>query len=836
VLAIALRGLRANARRFTATLVAIITGVGFLAAGLIVTDSVRATLGDEAVRQYDRVSAAIQPSADNADVDLRIPAAVLDDVEALPEAAGAEGVLEGPLTVFDAVTDEPLDEGATGRLWPDDQRLNPLRIVEGRAPSGNGEIALDRQSADDLDIGVGARVELGTAKGIQDATVVGIAKFGGRDSLDHDGTISLAAPWAFELLGDGTQEYTEILVGGDTSPEGQESLVTALEGVTPSGFEVVDRETFLDQASAASAGIADVLRPVLVAFALLALFVCGFVIYNTFSVVVAQRTRELALLRAVGATPRQVKRSVRLEGLVVGLVGSALGLLAGVVLTLIVPRAAVAAGVDVPAVGVTIAPTTVVYCIVAGTVITVLSVLAPARRAARTSPIEALQSGAVDVSATSGVRRIGSLVLLGGGALLLIGGVALGRGVVVGAGVLAFVLGVLLGGPVLAVAFARIVRSLMARLGVAGRLADDNLVRNPRRTATTANALVIGVLLVAFVSTAGATMRDWAVLQLNRTTSADFQIDASGSGLEPAVLDRLGAIDGVTLVVPVRSVPVTIDGEPTTVSSGDLADLQQVTGLQLQAGSLEDLTGATIAVTSLDLGESSPEAGGGGPAMGDTVRVEGPGGGEDLQVVAELEFDFTTLFLSTLVPPDTFEALAGPRTPETAYLEVDDDKVSSVTIALDEVAREYPNISVQAGNVLGDFVGDLFDFLITAVVALLGMSVAIAVIGVVNTLSLSIFEQRREIGMLRAVGMVPREARWMIRLEAMLIAMLGTITGLVAGIFLAFMLTQSLGASFNAQWQRMLLVLVAGVIVGLLASLLPTRRVTRIDVLESLRA
>ena len=834
MLTIALRGLRANAARYTATIVAIVAGVGFLAAGLIVTDSIRTSLGGDAAEQYPAVAAAVQPDTSEESLDPTIDPALLATIEAVPLVDAAAGVLDGPLSVFDPETGRPLEEGATGSMWVTVAELNPLSVVEGRAPAATGEIALDRRSADRLDDAtIGATLDIATVRGLQRATVVGLTEFGSRASENPDGTISVAEPWAFDVLGDGMPGYSEVLVAGPVDGPGQEELVAALGTVVPPGFVVLDRSEFLSQTEGVAASIADAARPVLIGFSLLALFVCGFVIYNTFSVVVAQRTRELALLRAVAATPRQVKRSVRVEGIVIGLAGSIIGVLVGVALTLAMPWLLGVFGLSVGSVGITVTATTVVSCILAGTIITLVSVLAPARRAARTPPVEALRSGPATTARTTALRTVISLLLIGGGAGLLVAGGTAGQPVLLGAGAFAFVLGVLVGGPVLAALFARAARWLTQWTGLTGRLASDNLVRNPRRTATTANALVIGVLLVTFVSIAGASVRDWSVEQINELSDSDLTISSNVGGIDPTLVTAIQAEEGVTATATVATSPATVNGSASSVSTGDPADVVSVAGVDVAQGSLDDLAAGGIALGAF----SAAPDGGPPPEVGSTVTVVVPGGAsQELIVVATLEFSITSLTLSNLMGAASFAELFGDLPTTTIYLDVEPGALDQVDASIEELVEGYSNVTVTRGNVIGEIVGSVFDFAINAVIALLGMSVVIAVIGIVNTLSLSIFEQRREIGMLRAVGMLPRDVRRMVRMESVLISMVGTLTGLVTGIFLAYFLTRPIGVEFNWQLPRLGLIVVLGVLVGFVASWAPARRVSRIDLLDALQA
>jgi putative ABC transport system permease protein len=823
--------MRANLARYTATIVAIVAGVGFLAAGLIATDSIRASLGGNAADQFPSVAAAVQPASSIGSTSV-IPESVVATVTGVAGVESAAGTLTAPLSVFDPDTGKPLDTGASGSLWVTDTALNPLDIAEGRAPSATGEIAIDRRTAERLDDAtVGTSVDVATVSGKERATVVGITEFGGQAALDEDGTISVGAPWAYSVLGDGTPGYSQILVQGPTDGPEQADIVQAITAAVPGGYDVLDRDEFLAQQAGIGAQLADLARPVLIGFALLALFVCAFVIYNTFSVVVTQRTKELALLRAVAATPRQVKRSVRLEGLVIGFVGSLIGVLLGAGLALVAPPLLARFGLSLGSVGISVSPLVVILCLVVGTLVTVVSVLAPARRAARTPPVEAMRSEPTPTARTTAFRTIFSLVLMVGGAVALILGGTFGQALLIGLGALVFVLGVLVGGPIIAAWFARLARALTGWTGLTGRLASDSLVRNPRRTATTANALVVGVLLVTFVSIAGATSRDWAVEQINQLSTANVLVSSTGGGIDPDLIRRFGDVDGVTAVASVTVAEATVAGTSSPVAGGDPELLAEAADLDVTAGSLADLDTGGIAVVAF--GGSGTI---GGAELGDTVTVTAPDGtSKDVPIVAEVSFSLSSISLNNLMAPDTFTSIFGELPVTSVYVGTEPDQLRAVTDRIDELTTGYSNIAVAPGNIFGEIVGGLFDFAINAVVALLGMSVIIAVIGIVNTLSLSIFEQRREIAMLRAIGMLPREVRAMVRLEAVLISMVGTLTGLAAGLFLAFFMTRPIDVGFSWQPSRLGIIVLLGILVGFLAALAPARRVSRIDLLQALQ-
>ena len=321
--------------------------------------------------------------------------------------------------------------------------------------------------------------------------------------------------------------------------------------------------------------------------------------------------------------------------------------------------------------------------------------------------------------------------------------------------------------------------------------------------------------------------------QINQLSDSDLTVSSNVGGIDPTLVTTIQDLPGVTATASVASSPASIDGSATSVATGNPADLVSTAGIGIAEGSLDDLASGGLAIGSL----AAATDGGSPPGVGSTVTVVAPGGASrDVPVVAELEFSLTSLTLSNLMDTATFTDLFGELPTTVVYLAVDPASLDQVSDNVDELVQGYSNVTVTKGNTIGELVGSVFDFAINAVIALLGMSVVIAVIGIVNTLSLSIFEQRREIGMLRAVGMLPRDVRRMVRLESVLISMVGTLTGLLAGVFLAYFLARPIGDSFSWQLPRLGLIVVLGVLVGFAASLAPARRVSWIDLLDVLRA
>ncbi|WP_107765553.1 ABC transporter permease [Nocardioides terrigena] len=839
MLKLVLSSVRHNLGRYLATLIAIMTGVGFYTAVGVVSDGVISSLEGNVDAEYGNVDVAVVPdvtaTADETAADpeaLKVPQPTVDQLLTLPGVEGGAGILTGSVA-FLGSDGKPFATSAVGRLWITDQDLNPLSLADGDAPASTGEIAVDRGTAGDHGLDVGDDLTLLTLAGKEKVTLVGITEFGDSAALDGDGTVSVTEADAFDWLNSGQAEYESYYLRGSEDPD---DLVASAGEVLPDGFEVQTGDEFRADQRETTGSFAQGLKTALRAFAVLALLVGGFVIFNTFSVIVAQRLRELAVLAAIGATPRQLKRSLRLEGLVLGLVGSLLGVVAGYVLTLLLDGVLKVTGGSLPG-GLGFGLSNVLGGIALGTIITVLSVMIPARRAARTEPIEAMRDAAVESAELGRTRGIVCVVLvaLGVAAMLLTDELA-----VVGIGAVAIIAAVLIGAPYLAKGGARLFRPLLERFGMEGRLAVDNSVRSPKRTATTANALLIGVFLVTLVAVAGASVRDFAVGEVSDLQSADYVVVSQGGSLDDAFVSDLATIEDVNDVVAFRREPVTIDGTATVASAGDVSELAKVANIAVESGALADLASSgdgsgTIAV--IDTGEGAT------PDIGGTVTVTDSRGKDvELRVVAVLEPTQDTAQTGSIIDTTTFESLVGDVAPTLAFVDVASGAQGKTKDDIQNLAAVRPDITAQEGNAVGKLIGTVFDFLIKAVTGLLLMSVVIAIIGIINTMSLSILERRRELGLLRIIGMTDNRVRRMVTLESVLISLLGTLGGLVLGLVVSLLLLVSINRDSQAAvtpsipWIELVVILVLGVLIGVLAALLPARRSTKLEVLDAISA
>lgn len=877
------RNLRANLTRLVSTAVAVITGTAFVACGLVLTGAIANAVAGNTETQYAAVDAAVvpsMPSYEQGPTDLQgVDAELLPRLAELPEVSGTAGELVASTQILDDDGDAMRSQ-MLGRSWITDAELNPFTIIEGGPPRTDGEIAVDRGTAADHSIDVGESFELATPSGRVSAEVVGITEFGRAPSVDGGGTVLFAPDTALAILGAGSDQYGQILLRTD-GPTAE--LIGAVEPLLPANDRVLDRESFMERATADTQAFVDFLRPVLLGFAFLALFVAGFVIYNTFTVVVTQRSRELALVRSIGGTPAQVRRSLLGEGLFLGLGASAIGLGVGVGLSWVLQRILEELDVGLPSAGFALSPWTVVITMVAGTVITVVSVVIPAFRAGRTRPVEAMRESAVDHSGSSVLR-----LYLGGG-LLVIGVAALlfnrfvsAHPIILGVGSFVLFWGVVIGGPLLARIFGRLLRAVLSR-NLTGRIAADNMVRNPKRTATTANALVIGLFLVTLVTVSGTALRDWSMAELAKFSASDFLV----VGITPIPEDVVGeidALDGVEQTAAVRSARVTdASGVTAQLSGADVDELVGTMGLEASSGSLADVaagkgaaaTGFEQAMADTQVPSSGPPSSTGpsttgssgtapsGSAPSGTGGDQGPGvdiGGSgastsaadigqvyllentegqivEVPVAAVLELQLDTLFLGTLVNQELFTEIAGDQPVSQVYIRADQDRIDALGNELDDLLSDYTGIEAVPGNFIGQILGSIIDFMIAAVNGLLALSVVIALVGIVNTMNLSIHERRRELGMVRALGMTRSQVRSMVRTEAFAIGVLGTVIGVGAGVFCGWVVIGSItDAEIPLAWGRVGIITAVGLVISVLASLWPARRATKLEMLEAMAA
>ncbi len=840
---LARRNLRAKPSRFVATMLAVLVGTGFLAGALVLKDSISSSLESNAVQQVQNVDAAVVPKQLESlqgggggppTAQSGVPYAELATVQKAADVAGAAGIVTGDVEIVNTAN-QPVRAGSVGRLWIPVPQINPFTVDSGQPPANAGEIAVDRETADQAGLSVGSAVTLRTTSGTAKAKVVGLTSFGDDASANVSGDIFVSQADAASYLSEGVQQYDSIYVVATPGTSGQ--VVASVQKAVGDDYSVIDGEALRKQAQGSAGEFAGFIGTGLQVFAYVSLFVCLFIIYNTFSIIVAQRLREFALLRAIGADTKQIRKSVRREALVIGVLASFAGLVLGIVLFLLLLRLVPAFKglTGGGAVKLRVSPATIIQVMGLGVVITFVSAVVPSFRAGRTPPIAALQSVAIDRSGANRFRMIAGPILIAVGVVLMILGVQAGSLLLAVPGPFFMFLGVLIGGPRLAVWFSAalgfVVRPIARRVG---KLAVENVERNPTRTATTANALVIGVFLVVFVTAAGGAIRDYASDQLGQFSGPDLTVAVREGALPASVVSQVQALPDVQSTVPIY--PTVGEVGQDFASATDFTKLDTA-GFKLSGpagpvnGSLTGLRDDQVVVWSF-IAQAM------GLQIGSPVSVKLADGtvlNVTVGALVDPVFTIPGSFLVSQTPVLAAEPNLGPG---QLAVRTTPGSQQQVQQQIEDLTASYTSIAVAPGDIFSQIIKSVFTALIQSVNALLGVAVVIALFGIINTLILSVTERTREIGVLRAVGMSRAQLRATIRIEAIVVALLGTVVGLVFGLFVAYMATKPIFAdgksSFPWPIGSLGLIVLLGLVLGVVASLIPAWRASRLDILDSI--
>jgi putative ABC transport system permease protein len=848
VLGLTLRNLAAHRRRYALCALAVVLGVAFLAGSLVLTDTMRAAFDDafsstgtgadvvarrpSAIDTGQAASPAAAPAA-------RLDDEALDAVRGLDGVALAEGTVQGPtqLVEEDGTVDAALFGGITiGTNWLGDARLSPLTLAEGRAPAAPGEAVVDRRTVQDQGWALGDEVRVMAATGPEALELVGVATYGDVDGLAGATMVATDAATAQALFGEpGRWDAVLVAAAPGTDPAALAGDVEAALGAVVDGpVEAVTGAEDAADREEALAGELSFVGSFLLAFAGVAVFVAVFVIANTFTVVVAQRVRELALLRAIGARRGQVLGSVVAEALGVGVVASVAGLGAGVALSYGLHAALGAAGLDVPEGAVVVAPRTIVAALVTGVVVTVAAAVVPAWRAGSVAPVAALRDVAVDRSGASTARVVGGLALAAPGLVAVAVGVSGDDGLpLVGAGLALAAAGALVLSPVLARPALSVIGAPLAALGVTGRYARENARRTPRRTAATAAALTIGVGLVGFVTTIAASADAAIGDAVDRSFRSDYVVLARSweDGLAPSIEADLAAAPEVAAVAGLRTTPVEVEGAGEELAGVDTATIEGLHDLEVARGSLAAVHGDGTALPT-DVAESLDAA------IGDTVTVRFADGHEaDLVVRATYDGDLLTGGGGVLVDLPTFEAEVTDQRARMVFVDLADGVgAAEGRRAVEAALADWPNAELQDRAEFKEAVGDDIDAMLNLLYGLLALAVVIALLGIANTLALSVHERTSELGLLRAVGMQRRQVRAAVRWEAVAIAVLGAAAGTLLAVGSAWAVVAGLDGQVTrlvVPTGRLVAVLAVAAVAGVVAAVGPARRAARLDVLAA---
>lgn len=833
-----LAGLRASWGRLAATVLAIAMGVVFTTGTLVFGDTLGENFATQARGSMDRVDViALSEGLGEAEPEL-LDEAALREIRELPEVAAATGVVTGTVPLLDA----------DGRVLGTMPTLGVsvggdvarYEAAEGRLPEADGEAALATTTAERSGFGVGDTVTVLDPDGEKhEFTLTGLVDFGLDQEIGFRGAVALPLESAQRLTG--AEGYAEIHVRAaeGVSAEEAESAVAAVLG---DGAEVATGQEYGDELAAAAGMEAGMFTTMLLLFAAVAVFVSVVVIYNTFTILVAQRQREMALLRCVGATRGQVFRSVLLEALIVGVLASAVGVAAGIALG----WGGFALGshyLNTPvSSGVVVTATPVVVGLLVGTLSSVGSALVPAVRATRVPPLAALRASALTEEPKRRVgwirTAVGVLSLLGSAALL-VGALVAGPSqtsmtMVVASGMVCFA-GVVVFAPLLVRGAIAVLGRPLRLVGAPASLAVDNALRAPRRAAATMVALAVGATLITGYSTISASLRSTLDARLNEQFPVDYIVSppwapdsTDGFGFVPAeVLADLEASPAVDRVFTERT-ETSMEDAVVTAYPGARLGVDVAGGAE--EGDTRDVAPGAVALVGL-LADKL------GVGLGDELTLTSEAGELSLTVVALLPDGGG--ITSAVVSVEDFERLFPGTADSAVYVKAAEGvSLQEAAEAVDAAVADHPELQVLSPAQLKAEFEDMLDAVFLAVLALVGLAVLIAVFGVANTLALSVLERRRESALLRALGLTRPQLRRMLAVEAVLLSVVGGLLGVVLGLLFGWAAGSStlLDLVFSPPVAEIAGLLAVAVAAGLLASVLPARRASRVSVTAELAA
>jgi putative ABC transport system permease protein len=838
------KSLAAHKFRLFATSLAVMLGVAFTAGTLVLTDTIQKTFDDLFSDIYADTDAVVRAEGafDSQGIEQRgrVDASLLGTVSGVDGVDVAQPDIRGYAQLVDkdgdAVGDPENGPPTLGGNWVDSEELNGFQISDGDPPVADDEVVIDKKSADDTGYRVGDTAQVVMKGGPQDVTVAGIAKFGDADSPGGASFVLFTLDTAQRLIAE-PDKFDSILVIADDGIS-QTEIVQRIAPELPTRTEAVTGAEITKESQDEIEQGLSFFNTFMFVFAVIALLVGGFIIFNTFFITVAQRTRENALLRALGAKKRQVLVSVLVEALAVGLIASVVGIGLGILVAGALKALLAAFGFELPAGGIVLTANTVIIALVAGVGVTLVAAISPARKAGKVPPVAAMREVAVGSTGYGSKQRI-----VVGCTLLVLGGAALGYGLfgspdspilIVGAGVLLVFFGVATLGRTVALPLSRFIGWPLPRLlGIRGQLARENAMRNPKRTAATASALMIGVGLVAFISIFAASAKASFGTVIDRAFTGDFVITSPAGlatgGLDPRLAASLNELPEVDEAGAIRAGVAEIDGSATQLLAAsdeafDIVDVDPV------AGSPADLGADTIAVFE-DVAKDK------NLSIGDRVPVVFKDTGRKELTVAMI-YGESQPAGDWLLGTETYEANVDDQYDYQVFVkQADGVDTPTAKAAVEQVADGYPGAKVldQAGY--EDDQTMFIDQLLGLIYAMLLLAIFIALLGIGNTLALSIIERTRELGMMRAVGMTRSQLRSMIRWESVIIAIQGTLLGIVVGVLFGWALVTALSdegiETFRLPVATLAVIVVLAVFAGVLAAVWPARRAAKLDVLRA---
>jgi putative ABC transport system permease protein len=839
-LMLARKSIRARLGRTIAIALMMTAGVSFVVGSFVLADSLRSTFGGlftELVSDVDlevRATEAFEGDGDRDPID----ASIADDLADIDGIA----VIEPALSRFAQLLDQDGDVVATtggpalGRSYIGDDGLQGVTLKDGRPPTGPDEVVVDKATADRVGYVIGETVSYLTDTGTHTATLTGTIGAADSDGFLGASVVAVDIPTAMEKFGsEGKVDAIDIgLTGGADA----DAVQAAVEAIVPDRTEVVTGELLAEEGQSDVDGFISVFGTGLLIFAFITTFIVAFIINNIFQITIGQRLRELALLRAVGASAKQVRRMIVSEAFVLGLIATLLGLVGGIGVSRLIVWLFNQAGAGFPDTNTVLAPRTFVAAALVGIGVTMLSVFIPARRASTIPPVAAMRPELGFDALKKQQLVVGTTVTLVGIALLIIGlfvqpGSTALWASLAGIGALMLFLGVASISSTIAAPVTRAIGWPVAKLfKVPGALARDNVARAPRRTSSSASALMIGVALVSAAAVFASSLRATITDILDNAITADYIVtDPNFFGLSPAVADGLAALPELEAVTPIRGFGAQVDGDSKGFGAINPDAFEKLVDPDLQDGQIAGLGLNEVLIHSdpasdLDKG------------VGDTIDVLWQNGDEASLTVAGVYANAT--FGNWLISLDTLEAVSDAPARDFFIIAKLAEGVAPADgdIAVAAATAEFPQADVQTNAEFRKSQEDQINQLLIIITVLLLLSIIIAVLGIAITLALGVFERTREIGLLRAVGMNRRQLRRSVRWEAVIVSTFGAFVGIVLGTFLGVVASLAVPddviskLAFNPA--IIIVVLIFAILAGLLAALYPSFKASNMNVLEAI--
>ncbi|MGQ4475558.1 ABC transporter permease [Streptomyces sp. SAS_276] len=837
----ALRNVLAHKARLLMTVLAVMLGVAFVSGTLVFTNTISNAFQNSSAKGFDQVDVAVQAKHQDGEGDTvgktpELTQAMLDTSAKVPGAASATGVVNG----FTAIADKKgkligggfQSEG--GNYWGDKDARYPL--TSGTAPRGSGEVAIDSETAKRAGYKVGDTVRISVDGPVLTPKVTGIF-------TTDDGNVTAGGSLALfdtataqKLFGKaGTYDEIDVKAAAGTS---QAALKSRLDSALPKGLtETTTAKKLADDQAETIASSMSGLKQGLLVFAGIALFVGTFIIANTFTMLVAQRTKELALLRAVGASRRQVTRSVLLEAFVVGAIAAVAGLVAGIGIGAGLRALMGTIGATVPDGPLVITSNTVLSALAVGILITMLAAWLPGRRAAKIPPVAAMSSLHATATTKSLVLRntLGAL-FSGAGIAVVIAATSMSGSdgqAPMGLGAVLLIIGVFILTPLLSRPLIAASAPVLRIFGISGKLARQNSVRNPRRTAATASALMIGLTLITGMTVMAGSLQQAIDKMASSAISADYIVSmANGNSLSPDVDKTLTTTSGITATSPLRNAPSRIDGTSEFLTGVNGSAITKLTDLKVDSGTFK-VAGTQVVVDDDTAKTRHWKAG-----STFTAHYED---GKAQQLTVSAVYEGNALIRGIMLD----NATLAPHQTDPADMQIlvktADGASSATKDKLEKALGSNPAVKVQDKKDLSDSIAQVFTLILNMVYGLLAMAVIVAVLGVINTLAMSVFERSQEIGMLRAIGLDRKGIKRMVRLESLVISLFGGVLGIGLGVFFGWAAGELIGAKMSTYalvipWARMALFLLLAGTVGVLAALWPARRAARLNMLSAIKS